>query len=84
MVLTFLNSETANAAGWTFSGLAIWFKSLELFNGLDLAIIWDVIMALGAGAFLFFKAWNLLLDAQGKILDNKKKRKDLAKKMKGI
>lgn len=76
MMGTVLNSDAANAAGWTFSGLTLWLKSLQLTDVVQIDMLFDVIMAMGTAFFLFYKGCNALLDSKIKRQDLRRKKRE--------
>ena len=76
-ILYFLQSDTAEALGYTFTGVSITTVIAEYLGHFQLNEVLKAIMFLGTIAFTMFKAYNSYLDARGKRTDNKIKKHTL-------
>lgn len=85
-IIYFLQSDTAEALGYTFTGVSITAVLAEYLGDLELNEVLKAIMFIGTilfmlfkSLFTMFKAHNSYLDSKGKRLDNKIKKHTLKK-----
>lgn len=74
-----LNTDTAQAGGYTITGLSIWSIMIEWVSDITINDVFQGIMFIGSAIFMLFKAYNSYLDSKGKRLDNKIKKRTLKK-----
>lgn len=78
-ILHLLQSDTAEALGYTFTGVSITTVLAEWLGHFQLNEVLKAIMFGGTIIFTLFKAYNSYLDAKGKRTENKIKKHTLRK-----
>jgi len=78
-LLHILQSDTAEALGYTFTGVSVSTIIAEYLGSFQLNEVLKAIMFIGTILFTFFKSYNSYLDSRGKKLDNCIKRHELKK-----
>ena len=78
-IIHLLQTDTAEALGYTFTGVSITTVIAEWLGHFELNEVLKAIMFAGTILFTLFKAYKTYLEAKGKRIENKIKKHELRK-----